>query len=83
MAGGRRELVVPADDFDPQGQRLKVRVIRHSESPGSGSPDCPSMEVETVSFVVECPTIEGEAKSRVDVLAVFVEPRTEESAAQR
>lgn len=68
------EIVVPAGHFDAQGSRLKVRLVRQTKPLTEVSPDCPSQEVGSYGYVVECPTAAGEPDVRVDVLAVYVEP---------
>jgi hypothetical protein len=74
LSGGTREILVPAEHFDARGARLKVRIIRQTKPLTEVSPDCPSQEVGSYGYVVECPTADGEADGRVDVLAVSVEP---------
>lgn len=75
VLGGRtRELMVPAEHFDAGLSRLKVRIVRQTKPQMEVSPDCPSQEVGSYGYVVECPTLADEPDVRVDVLAVFVEP---------
>src|SRR5690349_18739704 len=71
VMGGQREIMVPAEYFDAQGSRVKVKIIR-STKPSFA--DCPSQEVDTDGFVVECPSVAGATSSRLDVLAIHVEP---------
>jgi hypothetical protein len=59
LEGGKREVVVPAEYFDPEGSRLKVRIVRPTVLGGVFAPDCPSQEVESSAFVVECPNAIG------------------------
>ncbi len=76
LGGGTHEVVVPQESFDPQGKRLKVRVIRPStpQNPDAPMMECPSMETASAGFVVDCPAAEGETNGRVNVLAAYLEP---------
>ena len=74
---GTREIVVPADTFDTSRRRLKVRVVRPSQSYMDADFDCPSQESEGLAYVVECPAVDGETP-RFDILAGFLSERTED-----
>ncbi len=78
VGAGMREIVVPAAAYEAPRRRLRVRIVRRSDPAGEQSFDCPSQEMEALSYIVECPGADGETKIRLDVLAGFLNERIEE-----